>query len=1165
MDDSPKKSVWTSPTTWMLYLTAIAVMAGIGWWAGQYRADVARTKVRDRLLRQATDITRVLDPELARQLTFTSNDKGNPAFEVLRERLIACGKGISSRGIFTISLRDEGVFFGPESYAEDDPLACPPGTAYREPPAETMAVFISRQPATVGPYSDEYGSFVTALAPLLDPQTGEVLLVVGLDVLPEVWQAQVNTTRHSAATISIVMVVLFLSSVCAAIWHNRRTAATNPRLKTWILVPVVLMLLAGTVLFISHEDETVRAESHRDTSHLLLRAGNGWSRLVSSKVALLQGQLSHLVRDPALQEAWLSQDAELLAVRSEPVFTEMKREFGITHFYFVASDRTCFLRVHQPGRRGDQIDRTTMLTAQRTGKEAWGLEMGPLGTFTLRCVRPWISNGEISGFLELGMEIDGLVEELARDLDVEIVSVTRKRCTSEESFETGKRAFGFTGEWCQYPEVVVTHQTIPVLPEELVDRFSAAKGPFDDEIFPVTEEGHRFRCGWVPLQDAAGCDVADLLVLQDATDQVETAWRGLWFSMGLGAAVCGILLTLLWSITDMAERTLDEAFSSMRASESRLRGITDSAQDAILTMDSEGSISYWNPAAQRILGYASDEALDRNLHELIAPGRYHEAHCAAFPEFCSSGNGAAVGKTLELEAVRKDGVEITVGLSLSAVNIGGQWHSVGILRDTTERKQMKEDLLSSNEELEQYVEALQSANQALEEFNSMAESATRAKSEFLANMSHEIRTPMTAILGYCDLLGESMDCCNKCPDHVTCETRIANSRNLQTIQRNGEHLLTLINDILDLSKIEAGKMEIALTRCSPVEVVEEAVSLIRVRAAEKQLGLTTDVAGPLPETVLTDPLRLHQVLVNVLGNAVKFTERGGIHVTTRLVEEGGCQRLRIDVADTGIGMQQEQVEQAFHAFSQVDSSVSRKATGTGLGLTISKRLVQALGGCIQVQSSPGKGSTLTILIDPGPLDGISMIESDATSAVQPPPPVVAVEASRIQNHCRILLAEDGPDNQRLIRHFLTRAGAEVTVVENGQLAVETALAAGEAGRAFDVILMDMQMPVIDGYTATQTLRDCGYSGPIVALTAHAMAEDRQKCLNAGCDDYVAKPIVRQKLLSVVAEYATSGKSTLAEAVELRKSGTTRYMNADKCACAFVKCASRIKERRRTMP
>jgi CheY-like chemotaxis protein/HPt (histidine-containing phosphotransfer) domain-containing protein len=310
-------------------------------------------------------------------------------------------------------------------------------------------------------------------------------------------------------------------------------------------------------------------------------------------------------------------------------------------------------------------------------------------------------------------------------------------------------------------------------------------------------------------------------------------------------------------------------------------------------------------------------------------------------------------------------------------------------------------------------------------------------------------------------------------------------------------------------------------------VVEEVLSLMRIRTAAKQLDLTADLNEPLPETVLTDPLRLRQVLINLIGNAIKFTDRGEIRIAARMSEADGKPRLRFDVSDTGIGMDEEQVGKLFKAFSQVDTSATRKFSGTGLGLCICRRLSEAMGGGIEVRSTPGKGSTFTFTVDPGPLNGVRMIRNDEMSKKETIMKSATEEKFDLQR-CKILLAEDGPDNQRLISLILQDAGAAVTAVGNGQLAIQAALEADEAGQTFQVILMDMQMPVMDGYTATRELRSRGYLSPIIALTAHAMSEDRQKCLDAGCDDFATKPVDWQNLLRTVARWAAKTTATARE-------------------------------------
>ncbi|MGE0144863.1 MAG: ATP-binding protein [Planctomycetota bacterium] len=400
-------------------------------------------------------------------------------------------------------------------------------------------------------------------------------------------------------------------------------------------------------------------------------------------------------------------------------------------------------------------------------------------------------------------------------------------------------------------------------------------------------------------------------------------------------------------------------------------------------------------------------------------------------------------------------------------------------------------------------EALAAANLQLDEARRAAEASDQAKSEFLANMSHEIRTPMTAILGFAEVLLENPSAAD-----------VADSA--RTIHANGNHLLSILDDILDLSKVEAGRMTIERLRCSPVELVRDVHSLMRVRAASKNLGLMVTWRAPIPETIESDPTRLRQVLVNLVGNAVKFTETGHIRIVVGLARDGRADRLEVEVIDTGIGMTAEQIDRIFDPFAQGDERTTRRFGGTGLGLSISRRLMKLLGGDIRVHSEPGAGSRFVVSVPTGNMSGVRLIaDPEASDSAPSVAPRVSASANRPLDGLRLLLAEDGHDNQRLISFLMRKLGAVVEIADNGRVAAEMASASLEEGRPYDVILMDMHMPEMDGYTATRTLRDRGYSHPIVALTAAAMEGDERRCRDAGCDAYTTKPIQREQLVRAI--------------------------------------------------
>lgn len=421
--------------------------------------------------------------------------------------------------------------------------------------------------------------------------------------------------------------------------------------------------------------------------------------------------------------------------------------------------------------------------------------------------------------------------------------------------------------------------------------------------------------------------------------------------------------------------------------------------------------------------------------------------------------------------------------------------------------------------------------EALRRAKEYAERADQAKSRFLANMSHEIRTPLTAILGYTEMLAET---------NLDKDSKLAA---VDVIRNNAEFLLQILNDVLDFSKIEADKLEIEIRKVSIVPILDEIAALYARKAKEKKLYFKISNTTPFPDLIHTDSVRLRQILLNLVSNAFKFTNKGGVEIVLswigRIGGSSGC--LQIDVRDTGIGIPAKTISSLFSAFHQADSSTTRRFGGTGLGLAISQRLAEMLDGEIRLESEEGVGSTFSIrflqqlpsnvrwlenLDDEQKEDRkaiekkqkLSVKENGKNKAIKNIPDSPAKEKSADPSQLygkNILLAEDGKDSRQLFELILSRCGARVQSVENGEEAFNEAMRAWTGGRPFDIVLMDMQMPVMDGYTATRKLREAGYSLPIVALTAHAMQEEMNRCFTAGCDDYANKPILRDALIEVV--------------------------------------------------
>jgi len=569
---------------------------------------------------------------------------------------------------------------------------------------------------------------------------------------------------------------------------------------------------------------------------------------------------------------------------------------------------------------------------------------------------------------------------------------------------------------------------------------------------------------------------------------------------------------------------LKQLQSELEDARTQIQCVLDSATDvSIIATDLDGVITLFSRGAERLLGYAAEEMVSRQTPEVIhAPEeiamraddltRLLKRPVQGFDTLVAIARESGTERR-EWTYICKNGDRKSVELSVTVLrdSQGGIIGYLGTAVDITRRKftemelfryaqQMEEARLHVEEQAEQMAKQAEELRRASER----AEAATRAKSSFLANMSHEIRTPLTAILGFSDLLREEVD------------ADVARRREyVDTIRHAGEHLLALINDILDVSKIEAGKMTLELIETSLPDMLRCVVDLLEHRARQKGLQISVGVKA-IPEAIVADPTRMRQILMNLAGNALKFTEQGSVVITAEYLNDGANGRLRIEVVDTGPGMTPEQSRLLFRPFTQADSSVTRKHGGTGLGLTISRRLAEMMGGDVSlVHTAPGQGSKFRFEIPVELVHGTRFVNSLQSDAGEGRPTALVAEA-RLQG--RILLAEDGPDNQRLISHLLRKAGAEVMIAENGREALDLLERSRVCEQPFDLLLTDMQMPEMDGYQLARTLRERAFTLPIVALTAHAMADDRAKCQAAGCDDYVAKPIDRNAMFATLHQW-----------------------------------------------
>ena len=548
----------------------------------------------------------------------------------------------------------------------------------------------------------------------------------------------------------------------------------------------------------------------------------------------------------------------------------------------------------------------------------------------------------------------------------------------------------------------------------------------------------------------------------------------------------------------------------------RLSLVAASADSAAIVADRNGHIEWVNPAFERLTGHAMAEVIGKKPGNLLQGKDTDPATVAHMRQCVARGEGFAV----EIVNYAKDGRPYWLDLEVRPARdpiTGELTNFIAIERDITAAKETDRQLRAAKDE---------------------ADRANCAKSDFLANMSHEIRTPLGAVIGFGDLLLDDLSRPTAAEEAGERDAAADERRGwTETIRGSAKHLLALINDVLDLSKIESGKMEFEDMDCSPHDLLGEVVSIMRVPAAKKGLNLSLQYLTPIPATIRSDPTRLKQVVFNLVNNAVKFTESGGVRLLVSCDAAGGEPRLTVHVNDTGVGIPADKLGKLFAPFTQADSSVTRKFGGTGLGLCISRHICRGLGGDVTVSTQEGIGSTFTVKVSTGDLDGVRMLpretseallhdESPMRRATDAPParlkPAAAASIAR-----RVLVADDGETNRKLINLLLTRAGVEVVEAGDGAAALKLL----RDGLDVDLVLMDMQMPVMDGYTAVAALREAGLTLPVIALTAHAMSGDRDRCLSVGCDDYLTKPIDRNKLLAAVAHWAKSNSEAAARVAD----------------------------------
>jgi signal transduction histidine kinase/CheY-like chemotaxis protein/CHASE1-domain containing sensor protein len=1384
--------------TFWVAIAMLVLLIGFGWWLGELHVRDTDSQMRHRLRGQAMDLARTIDPQLVRQLSFTPADKDTQAYRRLCEQM-TCYQSISHyRGIYTMALREGEIYFGPESYAADDPQASPPGTLYEQPSEEDIDIFKTGEAFVAGPVTDEYGTFISASAPVFDPSGGEILMVVGLDIEAADWHAITMRQRYIVTLLLLVLSVPLAGGITVLHYRRHLPEKKRGRLRyTEAYVAAIFGLTASIILTVVLYDKYINSRYNAFSQLASVQA----RRMVDKCHSLQWSQMDNLPRFFECFEKVTRQEFSFFAAsiirqsdiqkfqwipvifagQKEPFESQVRAE-GIPGFsiwqagpdgqrisadgrgvyypilyieplagkedivgYDLGSDPTCRTAIEeaivtgmpaaadsvkligdmsrQPGMmvfhpvfskaqetaavqgcvlsmlRLDTLLRSTFDTRQEKNKPAvvslYKLYSGREPQFIASSSSQQVVADNVFHFknasfsaaypvfmfgtayalmvhpgqaFEIGAMVQGVwipalisltltslltafITFMIRrrfDLEVMVYDRTARLWESEQQFRalfenaltgaavhqivpdefgrpvdyiflqanlsfekhTGLRVADILGKRATeifhgvgsvplieiYGKVALTGQAVVVeqyieplrrhlhinayqvgpgrfatVFQDITDRKKAEEllesernnlkaiftsAPIGmlllDETFNITDANIKVadmvlrtpdQIIGQPAGNGLGC--ANRLKTENQCGQDEVCKKcqlrkglndvvrsgnpvrnivvqskllinnqdiSLWLCFNAVPVVINQRKQIILTVEDVSERRQTE--QQLQTEKNNLKAMFSSSPVGMMLLDEGVVITAVNAVlADMVLkepGQMVNQSLGGGLgcvHSFGKKGCGFDKACLdcelrkGFLDIINSSksvHGAEIEYTLLV-----NGQDYRPWLSFSAepVFINGRKQIIVAIDNITERKQTEELLQQALADAEELNRNLELTSELANDMTVQAELANAAKSEFLANMSHEIRTPLNAIIGFGDMFSDQ-------------GLNEEQKSDLDIIRESGKGLLDIINNILDFSKIEAKQVDIEMVDCSMGRMLRFVDSIMQLKAEQKSIDFKIIPADNLPETIRTDPVRLRQCLLNLAGNAIKFTEKGHVYIRISLEDAAGLPYIRFDVEDTGIGIPQDAQDLIFEAFKQADGSTTRKFGGTGLGLTITKQLAQLLEGEITVSSEIGKGSVFTLIIPAGlEITGRPLLDmKNSARTIQHEQD--KLDQLKYAGHC--LVAEDSLVNQMVIKRMLTKAGLEVVLVNNGRQAVERI-----QRESFDLVFMDMQMPEMNGYEASAEIRKLGFKTPIAALTAHAIAGDDKKCLDAGCSDYLTKPIIREKLYLLFDKYLSS--------------------------------------------
>ncbi len=1081
---------------------ATLLLVGGCWWIDK-AGQIADRDQRELILFQATAIARMINTELLKTLTFDSADKIRPKFQRMHSQMAAYAQNFGIRSIYSMAIRNGKIVYGPESKTDGGTKGLQPGAVYRQPPAELEEAFRTCRSQTAGPYSGEYGTFVSAYAPVVDPRTGEMLLMVGIDIKAEQWRAGIT---HAQLLPGLFTMALLIILVAGFSLFERRKHMPLDRQKRLHNYEAILCALTGIILTLAATWLAHNALSHSKQAAFSVLARTQTHDIVES-LRNLRNQLDALGQ---FFEGDHKVDRNDFRYFSAPIArTNYITGSGWAPRIQASDKERLESLVRKEGFSNFIVNERDSNKQQRpvTGREFY---------YPMLYIEPLEEIRSNLGF-DIGSEPKQLatMETAAKSglpyasdssgqtshLQQNIITVYRPVFTNKPPAPQGKALSNGDLRGFVYvsfnPEVLLNNHLQNDKAGICFELFDLKSGLLPKPVAASSRHTTDLSVNFRHLEATGLYYILPVFIFGKSYALVahpEQSWLAAHPSWSVWAVFWGgvLLTTVMTAFTKFLLRRkadLEELVQSrtaeLRESEAFQRNLLEKLPVGVVVINPQTRlIESVNAQTISWFGAPADKIIGQRCHAFLCPA------CEGACPICDLGMEVANDERVMLHS---DGTQIPIIKSVIRVHLFGKEKLLECFVEISGRKY-------AEEKLQAFADTLEIKNQELDLARNKAEAATKAKSEFLANMSHEIRTPMNGIIGMTGLLLDT---------ELTGEQQ----HYAETVRESGQVLLQIINDILDFSKIEAGKLELETLEFDLLDLLDDFTEIMAVKAVEQGVELICAASPDVPVLLIGDPGRLRQVLTNLTGNALKFTSRGEVAVQISLESKSGSEaRLHFSVRDTGIGIPANKLSLLFEKFSQVDASTTRNYGGTGLGLAISKQLAELMGGEIGVCSEEGKGSEFWF--------------TACFTLQHRKKPEQPFAASLHDVH--LLIVDDNYSNREIIRLQTEFWGMRPSEADDGHAALQMLIEAKEAGIPFRIALIDKQMPGMDGTELGRQIRadERIADTALVMMTTLAHRNDDRWLEATGVAAYLNKPVSRSDLFDSMVLSLDSGKKDM---------------------------------------